>query len=195
MTHAANLAANLGRALAGGLAVLLRVACQHAVAGSCVAASLLAAFPAAASDDLNLTPDVFITTILLVAFVAIMFPLNSLIFRPLLQIMDEREDKITGARRRAASIEAQATEALSRYEDALRVAREEAMQERRAQLEAARADLLTTTRRAKAEAAQELENVREELDASLRDARETLRDGSEELARLAAERILGRSLS
>jgi F0F1-type ATP synthase membrane subunit b/b' len=69
------------------------------------------------------------------------------------------------------------------------------MLERRAQLEAARSDLLTTTRRAKAEAAQELENAREELDASLRDARETLRGGSEALARLAAERILGRSLS
>jgi F-type H+-transporting ATPase subunit b len=160
-----------------------------------VAASLVVALPAAAAGDLELMPTGWITAILLVAFVAIVFPLNGLIFRPLLRVMDEREDKIAGARRRAAHVEGEATDALARYEDALRGAREESMLERRAQLEAARSDLLTTTRRAKAEAMQELENAREELDASLRDARETLREGSEELARLAAERILGRSLS
>jgi F-type H+-transporting ATPase subunit b len=187
--------ANLERALAGGLGALRRVGRRYAIAGCIAAASLVVALPAAAAGDLELMPDGWITVILLVAFVAIVFPLNALIFRPLLQVMDEREDKIAGARRRAAHVEAEATDALARYEDALRGAREESMLERRAQLEAARSDLLTTTRRAKAEAAQELENAREELDASLRDARETLRGGSEALARLAAERILGRSLS
>jgi F-type H+-transporting ATPase subunit b len=189
------LSANLERALAGGLGALRRVGRRHAIVGYMVAASLVVALPAAAAGDLELMPTGWITAILLVAFVAIVFPLNGLIFRPLLRVMDEREDKIAGARRRAAHVEGEATDALARYEDALRGAREELMLERRAQLEAARSDLLTTTRRAKAEAMQELENAREELDASLRDARETLREGSEELARLAAERILGRSLS
>lgn len=189
------LSANLERALAGGLGALRRVGRRHAIVGYLVAASLVVALPAAAAGDLELMPTGWITAILLVAFVAIVFPLNGLIFRPLLRVMDEREDKIAGARRRAAHVEGEATDALARYEDALRGAREESMLERRAQLEAARSDLLTTTRRAKAEAMQELENAREELDASLRDARETLREGSEELARLAAERILGRSLS
>ena len=189
------LSANLERALAGGLGALRRVGRRHAIVGYMVAASLVVALPAAAAGDLELMPTGWITAILLVAFVAIVFPLNGLIFRPLLRVMDEREDKIAGARRRAAHVEGEATDALARYEDALRGAREESMLERRAQLEAARSDLLTTTRRAKAEAMQELENAREELDASLRDARETLREGSEELARLAAERILGRSLT
>jgi F-type H+-transporting ATPase subunit b len=189
------LSANLERALAGGLGALRRVGRRHAIVGYLVVASLVVALPAAAAGDLELMPTGWITAILLVAFVAIVFPLNGLIFRPLLRVMDEREDKIAGARRRAAHVEGEATDALARYEDALRGAREESMLERRAQLEAARSDLLTTTRRAKAEAMQELENAREELDASLRDARETLREGSEELARLAAERILGRSLT
>lgn len=187
--------ANLERALAGGLGALRRVGRRQAIAGCMAAASLVVASPAAAAGDLELMPEGWITAILLVAFVAIVFPLNALIFRPLLRVMDEREDKIAGARRRAAHVEGEATDALARYEDALRGAREESMLERRAQLEAARSDLLTTTRRAKAEAMQELDNAREELDASLHDARETLRDGSEALARLAAERILGRSLS
>ncbi len=189
------LSANLERALAGGLGALRRVGRRHVIVGYMVAASPVVALPAAAAGDLELMPTGWITAILLVAFVAIVFPLNGLIFRPLLRVMDEREDKIAGARRRAAHVEGQATDALARYEDALRGAREESMLERRAQLEAARSDLLTTTRRAKAEARKELENAREELDASLRDARETLREGSAELARLAAERILGRSLS
>ena len=158
-------------------------------------AILAVAVPAHASEELELTPDLFITAILLVAFVAIVFPLNALIFRPLFQVIDERENKIDGSRRRAASVEVQAQAALARYQDAVREAREESMLERRAQLETARADLLATTRRAKEEAERELEHAREGLEASLSEGRETLRAGSEELARLGAERILGRSLS
>jgi F0F1-type ATP synthase membrane subunit b/b' len=89
----------------------------------------------------------------------------------------------------------QAQAALARYQEAVREAREESMLERRAQLETARADLLATTRRAKEEAERELEHAREGLEASLGEARATLRAGSEEIARLGAERILGRSLS
>lgn len=158
-------------------------------------AILAIAAPAHASEELELMPDPWITVILLVAFVAIVFPLNALIFRPLFQVIDEREDKIDGSRRRAARVEVQAQAALARYQEAVREAREESMLERRAQLETARADLLATTRRAKEEAERELEHAREGLEASLGEARATLRAGSEEIARLGAERILGRSLS
>ena len=186
----------LGQARAGGLGALRDLSsCRTRTRWIVGCASLFSALPAHAADDLDLTPDRLITVILLVAFVSIVFPLNALIFRPLLRVMDEREDKIEGSRRRAAYVQAQAEDALARYEAALRDEREESMLERRAQLEAARGDFLSITRRAKAEAQRELENAREELDASLGEARGTLREGSEELARLAAERILGRSVS
>ena len=188
--------ANLGRARTRGPAAPQALwSCRTSVPWMVGAASLLSALPASASDELELMPERLITAILLGAFVALVFPLNALIFRPLLRVMDEREEKIEGSRRRAADVNAQAEAALARYEEALRDAREESMLERRSQLEAARADLVFITRRAHAEAESELENAREELDDSLRAARETLRGGAEELARIAAERILGRSLS
>lgn len=155
----------------------------------------LGASPAHAADQLELTPDVVVTGILLVAFVALVFPLNSLIFQPLLRVMDEREERIDGARIRAGQIQEQAAEALERYEVSVVGAREEALGHRRQLLDAARAELLQTTRVAKDEAERELERAREELQASIGSARESLRAGAEDLAKVSAERVLGRSIS
>jgi F-type H+-transporting ATPase subunit b len=156
--------------------------------------SLMAALPAQAAGDLVLIPDPWVTGILLVVFVAIIFPLNSLIFQPLLRVMDEREEKIDGAKRRASSVEEQAQEALDRYEESIRSAYDEAAVERRRQLEVARAELQSVTSSAKEVAERDVARAREELEGSLGEARETLRAGAEDLASLAAERILGRSL-
>lgn len=155
----------------------------------------LVAAPAHASDSLELMPDFVVTGILLVAFILLIGPLNALIFRPLLKVMDAREDRIAGARARAGHVEGQASETLERYEEAILGAREEAVTHRRQQLGAARADLLQTTRSAKEEAERELSQAREELDASIGDARESLRASAQELAKISAERVLGRSLS
>ena len=157
--------------------------------------AVLAASPALAADDLNLMPDPVITGILLVAFVALIFPLNSMIFQPLFRVMDERDEKIAGSRERAGQVEEQATEALGRYEEAILAAREEAVAVHHQQIESARAELLTTTKAAKEEANRELERAREELDGSLTAARDGLRSEVNELAQAAAERVLGRSLS
>lgn len=154
----------------------------------------LAAAPAHASDQLELTPDLFVTAVLLLAFVALVFPLNALIFRPLLRVMDKREENIAGARRRAEQVQAQGNEALDRYEESIRAAREEMVSHRRQHLEAARAELAQTTRAAKDDAERELERAREELLASIDDARDNLRASAEELARISAERVLGRRL-
>jgi F-type H+-transporting ATPase subunit b len=155
----------------------------------------LAALPAQASDSLELMPDPVVTGVLLIAFIAIIFPLNNLIFQPLIRVMEEREERIGGARSRAEQVQQQAQEALDRYEESIRGAYDEATGERRRKLDVARGELQAVTNQAKEEASRDLARAREELGASLGEARETLRGGSEELATLAAERILGRSLS
>lgn len=160
-----------------------------------LAALLLLAAPAHAADQLELMPDVVVTGILLLSFIVLVFPLNALLFRPLIRVMDEREERIGGARERAAQVQTQAAEALARYEESILDAREEALLHRRQHLDAARAELQQTTRDAKDEAARELERARGELEASIGAARETLRGGAEELALVSAERVLGRSLS
>ena len=160
-----------------------------------VLAQSLAARPAQAAGTLELTPDAVVTVTLLIVFILIIFPLNNMIFQPLLRVMDEREEKIDGARQKADRVVEQAQEALERYEEAIRVAHEEATADRRRKLDVARAEMHDVTSKAKADANRDITRAREELGASLEDARQTLRGNAEELAGLAAERILGRSLS
>ena len=155
----------------------------------------LAALPARASDTLELMPDLWVTAVLMVVFVGLIFPLNSLIFRPLMRVMDERDEKIDGAKTRAGQVQSQAQEALDRYEESIRSAHEAANAERRRRLDVARGEMQSITRDAKAAAAIDLGRAREDLADSLDGARETLRGSAQELATLAAERILGRSLS
>ena len=158
-------------------------------------ASLLLALPAQASETLELTPDLIVTGVLFVAFLLLVVPLDRLIFRPLLKVMDEREERIDGARRRAERVQGQAQEALQRYEDAIREAHQEVAAERRRKLDVARVELQAVTQRARQDAEGELLRARDELEGSLADARDDLRGSANELANLAAERILGRSLA
>lgn len=160
-----------------------------------IVALALAASPARASEKLSLDPDPWTTLTFIVTFAVIVFPLNQLIFRPLLRVLDEREERIDGARKRADHMQAQAQEALDRYEDAIRTAYDEVAGERRRKLDVARAELTSITQQARSEAERDLSRAREELSASREAARASLRGSAEELAGLAAERILGRSLS
>jgi F-type H+-transporting ATPase subunit b len=132
---------------------------------------------------------------LVVLFALLIFPVNALLFKPVFRVMDERAEKIGGARRRAERLEQEAETILSNYEGAVREAREQAEVDRRSLLDAARFEHASLTRAARTEAERELKHAREELGRSLSDARATLRAGAEELAPLVAERVLGRSLS
>lgn len=156
----------------------------------------LAALPVHASEQLELMPD-FAETLpaLLVAFVVVTLLLDPLIFQPLLKVMDEREERIEGARRRADQVQEQAEEALNRYEDSIRAAYDQAAVERRRRTDTAREELARLTSQAKHEAEHEADRAREELSASVEEARDSLREGASDLATLAAERILGRSLA
>ena len=148
-----------------------------------------------ASGSLELIPHVPTLVALLIAFVILIFPLNSMIFKPLFGVLDERASRIEGARRRAEKLEEEAAEVTSRYREAVRSAREEAEIARQAQLAEARSEQGSITADAKAEAEAEVKRARSEIAGSIDAARVSLEGSAEGLARSAAERILGRSLS
>jgi len=150
--------------------------------------------PAYASWKLVLLPDAMTLVILIVGFVILIAPLNALIFRPLFRVIDEREAKIEGATRQAQSLVSQAGELTDRYRASIREAREAADGERKQQLEAARSEQGAITDDAKAESDVEIGRAREEIESSLVEARSSLERASQELAKVAAERILGRAL-
>jgi len=159
------------------------------------AMSGLIAQPVIASDKLELIPDPMVLPIMLVGFVLLIFPLNQLIFKPIFRSLDERDARIDGARTRSTQLQGEADAVLERYEEAIRIARSESEQARQGQLALAREEQASLTTQARGEAEDEIERAREDLGQSLEEARVSLRSSAENLARAAAEQVLGRALS
>jgi F-type H+-transporting ATPase subunit b len=113
--------------------------------------------------------------------------LRSLFFRPLLQVMAERESRTAGARKAAEAAQAAAAEKVKQYQDALRQARARVYAEQ----EAARKKLLderaALLKAARARAADEVKAAKElvakELAAARRDIEATIAQLSAEIAR------------
>jgi F-type H+-transporting ATPase subunit b len=159
-----------------------------------LAIGLLCALPAhAAAETLEIFPDERIFY-LIVLFVLLVFPVNKLLFHPIFRVLDERDARIEGARKRADEVGAEAEATLGRYRSAVRSAREEAESGRKQALEEARREQAQLTGSVRSEAEAEINRAREEVAGALVDARSQLREQAEELAREAATRVLGRSL-
>lgn len=168
--------------------------------------SALIAAPGLASDKLVLVPDYGLfglfgesyvgdLWIMIALFVLLIFPLNELIFKPIFRSLDERAARIEGARSRSIKLQHDADEVLEQYESAIREARGESEKARQGQLLLAREEQATLTSQARGESEAELERARLELGQSLEEARAILRASAEDLATIAAEQVLGRSLS
>jgi len=160
-----------------------------------VAGLTLATVASAAEGGLVLTPSVPMLAALIVLFIALIFPVNALLFRPIFAALDAREEKIAGTRARAAKLEQDAEEVLQRYKASVREVREGAEQERRSQLVGAKGEASQQLAGARGEAEREIERARGEIQGELESARSSLRGEAETLAREASARILGRDLS
>ena len=170
-----------------------RTFARHAAMFAIVATGFIAG-PAHAAGNLVLMPHIPTLVILLVGFVLLIFPLNSMIFRPLFRVLDDRDAKIAGATKDAQGLVTKADELMNEYRDKIREAREDAATARREQIESARSEQTSITGDAKAEAEDEIGRARQEINESLAEARVTIKAASREVASVAAESILGRSL-
>lgn len=148
---------------------------------------------AAGALELNPTPTVLVG--LLVGFVILIAPLNAMIFKPLFRVLDERKARIDGATQRAKHLQGDAEQVMNRYRESIREAREAAERERQSHIAESRAEQAAITDEARTDAEREVSRVRDEIAASLEDARGQLRTSASDLARTAADRILGRSHS
>lgn len=173
---------------------------------------VFAARPAQASESLNLVPDYALfglirlglipdesglgaLWVMLIAFALLVFPLNALIFQPIFRALDARTARIDGARQRSEHLQREADSILERYEAAVRETRAEGEAARQIEIGRAREEQTALTSQAKQEAERQLESARADLTRSLESARAGLRASADELARAAAEQVLGRALS
>ena len=139
-----------------------------------------------------LTPD--ITTLWVVAFLLLCtYLLNSLVFKPILQVIDQRTNAVRGARELADSAAQKATAAAAQYDQTLNAARSEVYGQmddmRKAALDK-RASLLAATR---ATVEQELKTATTSVQQESQSARETLDRDAHNLASAIVTRVLGRA--
>lgn len=175
---------------------LVRVGVRAAACAVWTAGLALTATPAsAAGGGLELVPHVPTLVFLIALFVVLILPLDRLLFQPLFRVLEQREEKIDGAKRRADRLARDADEVLARYQAQIREAREDAERERKAEVAGALGEQAATTASAREQAEAEVERARREVGEALESARSGLRQGIDQLARDAAERILGRALS
>jgi F-type H+-transporting ATPase subunit b len=124
------------------------------------------------------------TVLIVLAFYLI---LRALFFKPLLQVMAERESRTVGAQKAAEAAQAEAAEKVKQYQDALKRARAQVYGEQdaaRKKLLDERAALLRAARtRAAAEVAAGKERVAAELAAARREVEATVAQLSAEIAR------------
>ena len=173
---------------------------------------VLIAAPALAAGDLSIFPDLIEDALygtgeivanplrstwlqLVVLFVAMVFPLNALLFRPLLRTLEQRGERIEGARSRASALSKQADEVLGRYQVAVGAARREAENARRQMLESARSEQVKIGAAARSSAEHEVARARAGVAGALLTARVELRSETERLAREVAAKVLGRPLA
>lgn len=132
---------------------------------------------------------------LLAFFAVLVWPANRFVFAPLIHVLDQRKERIEGARARAKTIDGEAERVLGEYQLAVTSARKLAEQDRRGRMEEARREQSRVTTEARGVAEAEMQRARAGVAEALGRAREELRSQAEELAREAASRVLGRSLS
>jgi F-type H+-transporting ATPase subunit b len=166
------------------------------IAGSVFTACALFASVAVASEgDLVLLPDLTgKLPILIVLFALLVYPVNAILFKPILQVLDAREERTAGTRSRAERVMSDADETLAKYESAVREVRAAAEQARKDEAVAARQENAMVVQAARAEAERQLERAGTELEEALAQSRQTLRAGAQSLADEAASRVLGRAL-
>jgi F-type H+-transporting ATPase subunit b len=179
-----------------------------------VVGAVLAAAPALAADDLSIFPDLIEDALygthggeivahplrstfvrLVILFAAIIVPLNALMFRPLLRALEQRGERIEGARSRASALSKQADEVLGRYQAAVGAAQSQAEAVRRQALESARAEQARIGSDARAAAEREVAEARVGVAGALESARGALRGETQRLAQEVAAKVLGRPLA
>ena len=140
----------------------------------------------------DINPGLIVWTV--VTFVLLMAVLGKFAWKPLLQSLHEREDKIRSALEQSEKARAEAAELLKQNERNMARAEEEfqkVIHEGKALAEKMKDEIVT---KAKQQAQRELQMAKEEIQRDVEAAKQQLRSEVADLAITAAEKILDESL-
>jgi len=173
----------------------LRGASKHSLLSFSALSPLGLPAPAlAASDGLNLIPDLTLLAANLVVFLLLIVPTQRWLLAPLVRILVERERRTMGATQRAEATATEAVQIRGELERELVRARADAQAQRSLSLGEAEVEERRILEEARIDASRALEAVRSAVEGELTQARRTLQSDAQDLSREAAARILGRAL-
>ncbi len=128
-------------------------------------------------------------------FFVLLFVLNKLLYRPLLDIMNQRREKIEGSKTRALELENAVDEKMQRYQQQLQVARSDAAEERAVLRKAGHQHETQITGDAQQRAVVRIKGIREQVGKEAAAARLVLNTEAKALAGQIAAKVLGRELA
>jgi F-type H+-transporting ATPase subunit b len=137
----------------------------------------------------------FTLFIQLINFLALLFILNAILYKPVIAKIREREAKIKQDQEHALELEQKVLAQENKHQEELANARQKAAQEKgdlMAEAKKAEAQVLATAR---AEATKIVDGMKAAIQADAAEARKTLRDQMTPLAESIAEKILGRKVA
>lgn len=127
-------------------------------------------------------------------FMVLMAVLNTLLFRPLRNVLSERRTALDGSRARIADLEEQARVQQARYEEQLQAARLQAGQQRAELRRTAQQEEASILGEANRQAGERLNTLKAQVATDATTARQALRTETESLAREIAGKVLGRGV-
>jgi F-type H+-transporting ATPase subunit b len=143
---------------------------------------------------LQILPDLTLA-IQIVLFLFFIWIMNVLLFRPTLKVLEEREQRIDGARSRAAQLEAGVEGAIERHTARVREARGAGEKGRAQLVQEALVEEERIASEGRAQAAETSARIRETIGREAASARVELEAQARQFASLITEQILGRKIA
>lgn len=127
-------------------------------------------------------------------FIALIFILNLLLYKPILSIIKKRNDQINGAEDEVKGLNQKVTDRMADYEEKIRKAKLAAMTQKNEILKDAADEAKQIIDGVRADLPQFLSQYQSRMDKEIADARRVLSDHSRAISLEIAEKVLGRSV-
>ena len=128
----------------------------------------------------------------MVNFLVLMFVLNKILYKPILKILDERDDKIVGGQQRIKKLEEENQQMLQEYTDKIYTGRVEALEAKNSARKAAEAQANEIIVEARKKAEEMIAQVRLEMAQEVEKSQKDIETELDSMAASIAGRILGR---
>jgi len=127
-------------------------------------------------------------------FLVLMFLLHLLAYKPVLSLLDKREQHLKDLDGEVKSLEAEVDRKVEKYEEQLRDARQEAISQRSEIQQEGAGEGKAIIDKARGEVQRIVEDFKKKANEEMTDARNVLRSHAEKISVDISEKVLGRSI-